>query len=362
ACRHLPCMDELVEARDAKDNAERLDRPSRGVAHHRDYQARIHAARKEGPQRHVGDHASLYRSPKRDLTSLEPLLLVTGLAVCIVERPVTTASHSLRPRLHEARCRELLDCRVNAPVLRDEVEIEELVDRTGIDREAISGGEPDALDVAREVEPVAKIRIEERLLPQPVPRKEQPLARSIPESESEHPVQAGVEEPLRSPFLVRMNDDLGVGPRSEAMPGSPELVSQVIEVVDLPVEDDPDRPVLVAHGLVAGRRAVDDAEPPVGKPDARRRPDPAIVGTACQHDIAHPFQHGRLGAVPRAIEDSCDPTHGGPSPLHETPSVAADPTTLESPALSGRTTAGPRPTPRCDRDPTPRPPGSAQAP
>src|SRR5262245_12519284 len=286
ACRHLPCMDELVVSRDAEADAERLDRPSRGVAHHRDHQARIHAARTERPQRHVGNHASLYRSPKRDLTSLEPLLLVTDLAACIVERPVTTGPDSLRSHLHEARCRKLLDFPVDASVLCDEVEIEELVDRTGIDCEAIAGGEPDTLDVAREVEPVAKIRIEERFLPQPVSRKEQALARSIPESEREHPVQA-LEEPLRSPFLVRMNDDLGVGPRSEAMSGSPELVSQVIEVVDLAVEDDPDRPVLVAHGLVAGRRAVDDAEPSVGKPDARRQPETAIVGTTCQHYIAH---------------------------------------------------------------------------
>src|SRR5262249_57454508 len=112
-----------------------------------------------------------------------------------------------------------------------------------------------------------------------------------------------------------MNEDLGVGPRSEAMSGSPELVSQVIEVVDLAVEDDPDRPVLVAHGLVAGRRAVDDAEPPMGKPDAWRGPEAAIVGTACQHYIAHPFHHGRLAAVPRPIHASSHPPHPRPSPL-----------------------------------------------
>src|SRR4029077_4454507 len=121
----------------------------------------------------------------------------------------------------------------------------------------------------------------------------------------------------------------------------------MIEVVDLAVEDDPDRLVLVAHGLVARRRAVDDAEPPVGKPDARRRPESAIVGTACQHDVAHPFQHGRIGAVSGAIEDSCDPAHGGPSTLHETPSVAADDITPPRDQRSNHT-ADPSTTTRCE--------------
>src|ERR1051326_5294429 len=42
-----------------------------------------------------------------------------------------------------------------------------------------------------------------------------------------------------------------------------ELRAQLMEVVNLAIEGDPDRLVFVAHGLMCGRREINDREPPV---------------------------------------------------------------------------------------------------
>ena len=69
-----------------------------------------------------------------------------------------------------------------------------------------------------------------------------------------------------------MDDHLGVAVRAEAVPARLELGADVGEVVDLAVEDDPDRAVLVGERLIAGRE-IDDAQAamPEADPGARRR-------------------------------------------------------------------------------------------
>ena len=90
-----------------------------------------------------------------------------------------------------------------------------------------------------------------------------------------------------APLFVGVNDGLGVGARAVAMAGGFELRPDVGVVVDLAVEDDPDRAVLVRHRLMAGRQ-IDDAQPPV----AERRPIvdefTGVVWPAMRDDVAHP--------------------------------------------------------------------------
>src|SRR5438034_5115361 len=87
-----------------------------------------------------------------------------------------------------------------------------------------------------------------------------------------------------------------------------EIAAQLAVVVDLPVEDDPDRTVLVADRLLPVLK-VDDAQPTHSEPDPVAEIDAFIVGTAVDHRAAHGahlvLDHGT--AVPP--DDACDATH-----------------------------------------------------
>ena len=81
------------------------------------------------------------------------------------------------------------------------------------------------------------------------------------------------------------------------------------EVVDLAVEDDPDRAVLVAERLIAGRE-VDDAQPAVAEADAAVEIVAAGVGTAVRDGVGHRHQPRAIDRVCRVeVESSCNPAH-----------------------------------------------------
>src|SRR5947207_2377669 len=79
----------------------------------------------------------------------------------------------------------------------------------------------------------------------------------IPDREREHPVEA-LDERLAI-ALVEMDNDLRVRARLERVALGSELVAQLREVVDLPVEDRPDPAALVALRLIPGDE-IDDAQ------------------------------------------------------------------------------------------------------
>src|SRR5690242_8045397 len=80
-------------------------------------------------------------------------------------------------------------------------------------------------------------------------------------SEGEYALQT-LRQPAKTPLLVTVHQDLGIAAGLETMTLRLELDTQGGAVVDLAVEDGPDRPVLVAHRLVAGMQ-VDDREAPM---------------------------------------------------------------------------------------------------
>ena len=71
------------------------------------------------------------------------------------------------------------------------------------------------------------------------------------------------------------------------MAGGFELRPDVGVVVDLAVEDDPDRAVFVDERLMAGRQ-IDDAQPAVAERRLIVHEQPGIVRPAMRDDVAHP--------------------------------------------------------------------------
>ena len=97
---------------------------------------------------------------------------------------------------------------------------------------------------------------------------------------------------------------------SRRCPARSELLSQLLEVVDLAVEDDADRAVLVRHRLRAERYVL-DAEAAGSELDEGRGVMSLTVGTAVDEDVRHPPEN--LGRRPerRAVEryHTGDPAH-----------------------------------------------------
>ena len=88
-----------------------------------------------------------------------------------------------------------------------------------------------------------------------------------------------------SPLLVPVDNNLGVRLRSKAMPLLLEDRAQLLEVVDLPVEDDPRRPIVIRHRLMPARE-IDDRETPESEPEWARHEVPSSSGPRCAIDAA----------------------------------------------------------------------------
>jgi hypothetical protein len=112
-----------------------------------------------------------------------------------------------------------------------------------------------------------------------------------------------------SRFLVKMDQALGVATGPEDMPAGEEPGSELGIVVDLAVEGDPDRSVLVAH---RGRAAVnvDDRQPSVAQPGGTFEEKAVAVRPSMSQGRRHPGQQFAVGSLPPAIHKSGDSTHG----------------------------------------------------
>src|SRR5207245_2175925 len=93
------------------------------------------------------------------------------------------------------------------------------------------------LGLRREEEQPTAVPVVERLFPEPVARHEQTPLRVVPDGEGEHPGEA--LDARLAVDRVRVQDHLGVAPRSEPTPPGLQLGAQLAEVVDLAVDDDP---------------------------------------------------------------------------------------------------------------------------
>ena len=173
----------------------------------------------------------------------------------------------------------------------------------------------DGLDLGAEDQAVVADGPVERLDAEPVAREQQPPARGVPDGEREHAAEA--VHAVVAPLLVRVDDRLGVAARVIAMARRFELRAQVRVVVDLAVEDDLDRAVLVAERL-RSRREIDDAQPAVPeRGDGRRTRRPLRRGRGARSRRAcAAAAHARPRAARRWRRFLRCRTCSGRSPLH----------------------------------------------
>ena len=188
-----------------------------------------------------------------------------------------------------------------------EVQVE--VQRLGVGRGRRSGGVgQERARLAREAQRVGVDPVVERLLAGPVAGQEQGPRARVPDRQREHAVQR--VDQLGAALLPQVDQDLGVAPAAQPVPAGQQPLAQGLEVVDLPVEGDPHRAVLVGQRLGGRRREVDHAQPAVPQ---RGRPldlDPLAVGPAVRERAEHgPHRPGLARPVGVLPHQAGDPAH-----------------------------------------------------
>ncbi len=114
-----------------------------------------------------------------------------------------------------------------------------------------AGDLQEAFQLAGEQQPAGLVAIDQRLLAQAVAGQEQQAALGVPEGEGEHAVQQA--DHFRAFIFIEMDEGFRVALRLEAMPAAFEAAAQGGEIVNLAVEDDPHRLVLVGQRLPRSR-------------------------------------------------------------------------------------------------------------
>ena len=177
------------------------------------------------------------------------------------------------------------------------------------------------LELGSEDESTSHVGVIQRLDPQAVSGQEQQAATLVPQREGEH--AAELLHATRAVFLVEMGDRLGIGGRVEGVAAGLELRPQLLEVVDLAVEHDPDRAVLVPDGLPPGLE-VDDPEAAHAEADARAEVEAVLVRATMRDGRAHGAQLVHGDRTPVETYRTGDTAH------------RALTSTLQPPAVTGR--------------------------
>src|SRR5881275_3181542 len=108
---------------------------------------------------------------------------------------------------------------------------------------------------------------------------------------------------------VQMQDGFRVALGGERVAARDQTAPQLRVVVDLPVEHDHRRPILVEDRLVTARE-VDDAEATHAQADGTVYVDALVVGAPMPDGVAHLPNHGRGDGMSRvAMDDADDAAH-----------------------------------------------------
>ena len=153
------------------------------------------------------------------------------------------------------------------------------------------------LDLAGKEQRLALFIIAERLDAEQVPRTEQRAAGAVPHRKREHPAQAAGQ--AAAPFLIPVEQDLGVGIRGKRVAALLQSGTQGLVVVNFAVEHDHQRAILIEHRLAAARQ-INDRQPPM--PERRGAVGVAAlaVGAAVTDEVRHALHDlfGRRRVLP----------------------------------------------------------------
>jgi len=150
------------------------------------------------------------------------------------------------------------------------------------------------------------VRIDQGLLAHAVAGQHPALSGGIPQGNRKHPPET-LDEMLPL-LLIEVHGDLGVRAGGEAVAPAFQVGAQLLKIIDLAVEDDGHRAVLVADGLRPPLE-VDDAKAARDQPHTRLNEIARLVRPAVDDGIAHAVQQHAVGRGARCVKDAGDAAH-----------------------------------------------------
>ncbi len=302
---HFPGQRRLVVVRALEADAEAVHRLRALRLHHRSDEGRIGAAGQEHAHRHVSHHAQRHRLPQR------PVQHVGGLGLAAGERRGQAGGHALarvpvrplrlrgpvrggagrhrdRVQVQYAARHQLEGAFVDAVRRGDIVQPQQQGQRIAVDAVVERRMPPQRLQLGTEHQRVAGPAVVQRLLADAVAGQRQALLAAVPQGDGEHAV-AAPQRGFQPPLHDRRQQHLGIGMAAEAVAVRFQLGAQRGEVVDLAVVGQPVAAVAGGHRLMAQRRQVQDAQPPVRQRHAGGGigPDAAVIRSTMGQGIAH---------------------------------------------------------------------------
>jgi hypothetical protein len=188
---------------------------------------------------------------------------------------------------------QLADGAVGAPRIGDEGELEIQFQRVGIDVQRYASG-AQAFQLAAKEQAFRQGCIIERLFAEAVAHQQQAAVAGIPDSVGEHAPQLGY---AGYPFLlVQVDECFGVTVGFELMALADQVLAESLVVVDLTIEDHPDRAVFIRNGLMAGME-IDNAETAHADSAAAIDVETLVIGAAVPDLIAHGAHLRQFGAA-----------------------------------------------------------------
>ena len=153
---------------------------------------------------------------------------------------------------------------------------------------------------------VRLVRIEQRFFPNAVAcDKERSLA-LVPDGKCKHPAKQ--LQAIGAVFVIETNDGLGVRLCVEFMPAFEQALAQFLIVVDLAVEDEPLRFVLIVQRLLPASE-VDDRQPTHGEADILADVKTVLVRPAMDDGAVHLLQQAAVGRLPVGVDKPGNSAH-----------------------------------------------------
>ena len=192
------------------------------------------------------------------------------------------------------RCERLHAFKSGAASAKGE-EGEEMVETTRVRLRRHTARGDQSFDLGPEIDQVALARPEQRANPHPVARQQHGPPLEVDQREGELTFE--VLEELLAILFIEMDDDLAVAMGPEDMTLGFKLRPPLREIEQLAITDDDDTFVLVEDRLMPVAQA-DNAEAPIGDPDARGDEEAVIIRPTMMKRIRHTLEHRLIGTLP----------------------------------------------------------------
>ncbi len=295
--RHLSRIAGFVKRREIQvTDGECFDGPARIPGHQPDDDAGVDATAQEGAQRNISDEAAFHRCFKESpqfffasghrrffalRTNTDRIALERDIPVFNIGEAVSSHDKIVTGEKLPDVCEDGSGCR---NVVQGEIKIQSF----HVDFSGHIGVTQNGLDLRCEKEPLPIPEIVKGFNPEAVPGQPQPFSRPVIEPEGKHAIE--ISEAGKPFLFVEVEKDFAVRVASQPVAFGLYQRCQTFKIVDFSVKHQPQGAVFVAHGLMSGRREINDAEPAVSQTDRGRDQDPFVIGASIGDCLTHFFQ------------------------------------------------------------------------